>query len=939
MKSRKLLGWERLEGRRLLTVGSLMPNFADSGLLSDSSVHQRPLDDSVAALTLNPDGGYYVASRLYSGRGMTSVTSFDSDGNVKPEFGDGGSAVVRLSSENEWASLVAVQPDGKVLVAGHIRGSNSNATSIMAIRRLHPDGSDDITFGDEGRVATGLGLHVGPKKMVVRPTGEILILYQQASAIGLLQLNSDGTLDNDFADNGDLRIPLERAYAGDLLLLDTGEAILSGSEETADNEYDATLFKASTNGTLDSSFASNASFPIARNVNTGFFSWPLEMAQQSNGNIVVASTLQDEGTYDLQVRSFSLDGRPVQSFANSGVRSIVVDGRQSTAIHDIHVLEDDSIVASGYIRDRTSQPRGTATFWVSQNGALEQIVRDTIQFDTNEVAGSVVIGDRLISVAASQERESILSPEAAFDQDIQAIAFDIASRGRDTTFGTDGVQLANVFDQYGNTVALQSIELFDHSLLVLQQDRLPVDSNQRMPFFLAKYSEFGVPDLTYGDNGKLHLGDIQGTAELLNTPAGKFVIFESSITGRELSVVRITEEGQIDTSFGDQGWISYEYGNLDVQDFYFADNAIYIAGLGSSRDQYFVRKLNYSGAEQTEFGEQGELQIPVRFNFSGSSIRLQQHGSEHVIAMVGNHPDDSSFSVGLFRFSMHGVPDEGFGTDGYVGTRLSTGKAVDGGRGLIVLPDESIVLFGMASSTLAIEKLTSNGFPDPFFANDGILRFSGIGVESIQDYGVDSEGRLVVLRAVARSLENVTLVTRVTPEGEPDREFGEQGTSEFQFGEYGGVPGDLTIGNFDDLLLTGYRIGDEQRFGMVARVIGGLEENTGWHNAGFNMDTNGDQFASALDALLVINFLNQNSGQPLDGGRPRGEAFVDINNDGFASPLDALFVINFLNNSEGEGESKDSQNWESPSPALIDSSDQEWPFASVGAPPIDLRRR
>lgn len=69
-------------------------------------------------------------------------------------------------------------------------------------------------------------------------------------------------------------------------------------------------------------------------------------------------------------------------------------------------------------------------------------------------------------------------------------------------------------------------------------------------------------------------------------------------------------------------------------------------------------------------------------------------------------------------------------------------------------------------------------------------------------------------------------------------------------------------------------------------------------------DVNGDGFVSPLDALIIINFLNDgNSSLPAEVGDP--PKFLDVSGDNAVSPIDALIVINFLNDasSSGEGES------------------------------------
>lgn len=72
-----------------------------------------------------------------------------------------------------------------------------------------------------------------------------------------------------------------------------------------------------------------------------------------------------------------------------------------------------------------------------------------------------------------------------------------------------------------------------------------------------------------------------------------------------------------------------------------------------------------------------------------------------------------------------------------------------------------------------------------------------------------------------------------------------------------------------------------------------------WHNHFVPFDVNNDRFVAPVDALIVIQTLNEMAGWPDNSEFDR---FVDTNKDSYVTPLDALLVINFLNTS-GEGES------------------------------------
>ncbi|MFK7738454.1 MAG: tandem-95 repeat protein [Pirellulaceae bacterium] len=68
-----------------------------------------------------------------------------------------------------------------------------------------------------------------------------------------------------------------------------------------------------------------------------------------------------------------------------------------------------------------------------------------------------------------------------------------------------------------------------------------------------------------------------------------------------------------------------------------------------------------------------------------------------------------------------------------------------------------------------------------------------------------------------------------------------------------------------------------------------------------NLDVNADGFVTPIDALLVVNFLNTNTGDGSVANLPPPPPFRDTNGDNFITAIDALLVINALNNQSGGG--------------------------------------
>jgi uncharacterized delta-60 repeat protein len=74
-------------------------------------------------------------------------TSFDSDGKVTTAIGSG----------TDRAYSVAIQSDGKIVVAGYSYGSNND----VALVRYNTDGSLDTSFDSDGKVTTPIGGSTG----------------------------------------------------------------------------------------------------------------------------------------------------------------------------------------------------------------------------------------------------------------------------------------------------------------------------------------------------------------------------------------------------------------------------------------------------------------------------------------------------------------------------------------------------------------------------------------------------------------------------------------------------------------------------------------------------------------------------------------------------------------------------------------------------------
>ena len=127
---------------------------------------------------------------------------------LDPSFGAQGKTTVEFGSELEAAQAVVTQPDGKIVLGG---GAWPESSPVFALARLNSDGTLDTSFGDNGMVLTSLNDeydYSGINALALQPDGKLVAagytrdLTTNDPAFGVVRYNSDGSLDTKFGNKG-----------------------------------------------------------------------------------------------------------------------------------------------------------------------------------------------------------------------------------------------------------------------------------------------------------------------------------------------------------------------------------------------------------------------------------------------------------------------------------------------------------------------------------------------------------------------------------------------------------------------------------------------------------------------------------------------------------------------------------------------------------------
>jgi uncharacterized delta-60 repeat protein len=188
---------------RLLADGARDEAFGNAGVLIG------PVNSAAGRLVRAPGGGYRITTVTSDGSACR-VIALATEGSLDQSFGTGGSAdVAHDDAESVSCQGIAIQPDGRLLVAGAVT-SGSDTSGLLV--RLLPDGSPDDTFSassvsEQMAQATALTLDA-MGRVLVAGTGP----PDEAGAL-VARLNADGGLDTNYGNAGTTWIHLPSQQA------------------------------------------------------------------------------------------------------------------------------------------------------------------------------------------------------------------------------------------------------------------------------------------------------------------------------------------------------------------------------------------------------------------------------------------------------------------------------------------------------------------------------------------------------------------------------------------------------------------------------------------------------------------------------------------------------------------------------------------------------
>lgn len=334
------------------------------------------------------------------------------------------------------------------------------------------------------------------------------------------------------------------------------------------------------------------------------------------------------------------------------------------------------------------------------------------------------------------------------------------------------------------------------------------------------YTHKGRPDSSFSGDGKTTI-NYYGKTGLFDVHAladGKVLVSGWARDGEMVILARFRHNGRLDRTFAGRGYLVQRVPDrVDSVVLLATDSQgnIYLAASPwSDWDRWvsnaLVWKFTGTGKPVRSFGTNGRLQLD--FARSDYVVDLVVDSLDRPVLLIEHYRPKQEMAPGrVVRLLADGALDPAFSSDGMATLRFP----VRGGiipLNIDVTPSDQIVVgsrsVGLKTTRLAVHKLQDDGSPDPSYSGDGVSwvdtgqRVSmWNGAEVLADGGYVFAGGLI---PPGKKWPQRLLIAGITPEGQPDPDFGSGGMLTQNISKGWEYFTGLAIDPSGRLLVTGY---------------------------------------------------------------------------------------------------------------------------------------
>jgi uncharacterized delta-60 repeat protein len=640
----------------------------------------------------------FFVFRLIRGTGSNYTrwyldTGFNLDGKI----------IFDTNEVDEESVAIKLAADNKFFITGY-----SGSKGIVA--KYTSEGFLDKTFNQGGFCKFQFGLNCKPTSMVVQPDDKVVVAGNCFNGTDtdffITRYNTDGTLDTSFGTNGVIIKDVNNhdntgnslVIAADGSLLVAGKAYGTGNLFGCNNAYGYSriVFRYDTNGQPMTSFT-NGAIPGA----------------------YVQSVCYVSGT-----QSTVLDTEIKNLIYNNGWVYGICDQKQLNSpyntVRSFQVPVDGPLNAG--LTYNTSGP--TVPFNVNAVSVALKPSDNTfysiVKYDNCTIGGQSTYlktptGNFFTSCNANNKiniKKIIKSSTGSYVLDINKRLFKLDSNFNiDKSFATVG---------YISNVLSFNVDMNDMVICNLDEG----DANLTK-VLIARYYPNGKIDTSFGVYGKIVTNQSLRVDTITITPQNDYIvtkIYGSPIT---LYCVKISNSGQLDTTFGLNGTLSLFTGSASTNfNYLLASESLSMDTLGnyyalvycyySSSTYTKVVKFSSNGVIDTAFGNNGIADVNIPLNGNKANMVLNTSSGKLLIYNVNR----------LFQLNIDGSIDSNFGTNGLYDLTSLNANFVNT---RILVKGDYYYVGGTSNADAIIFKMNSSAVLDPTFGtNSGYFIENGV---------------------------------------------------------------------------------------------------------------------------------------------------------------------------------------------------------------------
>ncbi len=373
----------------------------DMGFGAEGKVFMTPEGSGTGyygrSIAIQSDGKIIMAgSALGADSVHFLVARYDIDGTLDTTFGANGKVFISNQAGcciDEKAYSVAIQSDGKIVVAGSTGHTVTQAYDLFLVR-LNINGTPDGTFGNDGKVITDLGSdHDGIYSIAIQSDGKIVAAGKKGGDFAVVRYDTSGTLDNSFSGNG---IKISDIGSDDkaqgIAIQPDGKIVVAGSSGDK-----STVVRYNAGGILDITFGDSGIAIIEHMVGESH-----GVAIQRDGKIVVVGYISGWSTgNDFFLYRYKSDGILDSTFDTDG--KVYTDFADDDRAYGVAIQSDGKIIVVGSSKKGVENRFAMARY--RTNGLLDETFDDADGRVVTELGGS---NDIAFSVAIQSDGKIIV---------------------------------------------------------------------------------------------------------------------------------------------------------------------------------------------------------------------------------------------------------------------------------------------------------------------------------------------------------------------------------------------------------------------------------------------------------------------------------------------------------------------------------------------------